>query len=465
MRKIWLFLAAFIMVQTISASAQNYLVKYSEGTAPDENIEAVLVNKSLNLYSVFSEKELSVIEEDENVEYIEENGTVSLIEDFPLISLMQVPTDDLYSEQWQIQMIKAQAAWDMETCGNDVRVAVIDSGCCDSDEISPNIIGGYNYVDKNYDYSDANGHGTNVSGIIAAVNDGKGIVGIACKAKLVQLKCFSGKSGSIENVVKAITDAVDVYGCKVINMSFGIAKQSQTIESALSYAVSKGAIPVAAAGNDGTSVLNYPAASDYAIGVGSVDAYKKHSEFSQVNESVYVVAPGERVIGLSCDGTGYNYFQGTSQAAPQVSAAAAIALSADERITFDEFKSLLEKSSDDLGDTGYDVYYGNGLLNIEKIINNLMKKVPFYVSPVYETGGKKSVILKNNTAVTYRICGIWASYGENGALIGKKVAVSLVAGGAKIAVAYDAPDDTSSKFMLWSTMQSMAPVFKVRSAN
>ena len=232
------------------------------------------------------------------------------------------------------------------------------------------------------------GHGTFITGILAAATgNGVGVAGLAPQAEIVPLKCFTAKTGSISAVVAAIYDGVDVYQCQVLNMSFGV-KQSgvesglpenpRALEEAVAHAEEKGVILVAAAGNapsgsTGNDPVLYPAGYDTVIGVGSVDREKAISKFSYQNDSVYITAPGQGLHGLGiASGTTYVTGQGTSYAAPMVSAAAALALSVKPELTPAEFRDLLRDTVEDLGEAGWDTVYGHGLLDIGGLLEILV---------------------------------------------------------------------------------------------
>ena len=232
------------------------------------------------------------------------------------------------------------------------------------------------------------GHGTFITGILAAATgNGVGVAGLAPQAEIVPLKCFTAKTGSISAVVAAIYDGVDVYQCQVLNMSFGV-KQSgvesglpenpRALEEAVAHAEEKGVILVAAAGNapsgsTGNDPVLYPAGYDTVIGVGSVDREKAISKFSYQNDSVYITAPGQGLHGLGiASGTTYVTGQGTSYAAPMVSAAAALALSVKPELTPAEFRDLLLDTAEDLGEPGWDTVYGHGLLDIGGLLEILV---------------------------------------------------------------------------------------------
>ena len=163
---------------------------------------------------------------------------------------------------------------------------------------------------------------------------------------------------------------MDKYGCRILNLSFGAPKASQTLKNAIDYAIGKGCIVVAAVGNSGNAELNYPAAYPGVIGVGSVNASKAVSSFSQRNESVKLVAPGEQVVS-TYTGSRYGSWEGTSFAAPLVSGAAALLLGADDTLGPGEMSALLTRSAVRLGEETYSTSYGYGLLNIGRALRSL----------------------------------------------------------------------------------------------
>lgn len=395
----------------VSADSNGYIVKFNA------DISCMLVsscfteiNKQNRLYTFGNIDDLKGLEN--YVEYCETNDIVQLEKNGETVQLLNLPNDELYSEQWQIQMINADSAWKNETYGNDIRVGIIDSGCYPHDDLKNNLLPGWNYIDNISDTSDGHGHGTHVSGIIAGEMNGFGIVGAAPKAKIIPLKCFNSEGNTyMSALVNAIYDAVDKYKCKIINMSWGFNGENKTLEDAVNYAYGKGVILTAAVGNGGTGELCCPAAYENVIGVGSVGMNKEKSTFSQYNKSVFVVAPGEKVKSTYTNNS-YNYLSGTSQATPLVSAMAAIALSADGSITNDKFKKLLSETADDLGESGYDTLYGYGLANTENLLNRIFEDNKYYVSPINFDGDSAYVLIKNNTNSVLSAESIFADYKE-----------------------------------------------------
>lgn len=339
------------------------------------------------------------------------------------------PNDPYYaSRQWNLRMINAAYAWATGATGEGVRVGVIDSGVESThDDLSAHVTTGYNVINNSYDTEpDGNRHGTFVSGIIAAeTNNGIGIAGCS-DATIVPIKAFSGSKTSLSYITRSIYVAVDDLDCEVLNLSFTIAynesSANQTaMREAVDYATSKDVICVAAAGNQNSSQINAPACFDNVVGVGSLTSSALKATNSNYNYTVDVTAPGVNVFSSTLNNS-YTTGSGTSYAAPHVAAAAAIAKSIDPYITPAEFNLVLEVCSDDLGDTGYDVEYGWGCLNIQKIID-FMSGGEFGIadSSVAVDAGAPSVadvkLTLNNTLYKDVSATVYlAAFDQNGAL-------------------------------------------------
>ena len=274
-------------------------------------------------------------------------------------------TNDPYSSnQWGMKMIGMEAAWQSGLTGRGVRVAVIDGGVYtntgdfDADRLLP----GKNMIEEGGSTEDSNGHGTFIAGIIGAAKDnGVGIAGIAPGVTIIPIK--TSNDGDTQNGVsaQAIYAAVDEFQCDVINYSSGAKQLSSGIREAVSYAVSKGVIIVCSTGNDGSTTLYYPGALEDTIGVGSINKGMERSDFSHRNKSIFVVAPGEDVYSLGQGGS-VKASSGTSFSAPFVTGLAALLKEAHPEMNTADFKQILMRSSKDLGDAGYDVEYGYGLI-------------------------------------------------------------------------------------------------------
>ncbi|MGE4354537.1 MAG: S8 family serine peptidase, partial [Oscillospiraceae bacterium] len=278
---------------------------------------------------------------------------------FKVPALAVLSDDPYFYKQDNLQHIGYEAAWAQGLDGRGVRIAVIDSGVYTDHEdlVSTNILPGINLLDRSSNVEDTSGHGTFITGMLVAErNNGIGISGMVDKASVVPLKCFSsGRQTDSRYIVSAIYMAVDEYSCDVINLSLGISENIPALSEAVDYAVDKGVIIIASVGNTGGTSLMYPAAYDNVIGVGSVTLTDTSSYFSQRNTSVFVVAPGEKIISMGTDfKDSYMEGSGTSFSAVHVTALAAIAKQYNRSIDCDAFKELLKDSTVDLGTEGYD---------------------------------------------------------------------------------------------------------------
>jgi subtilisin family serine protease len=219
--------------------------------------------------------------------------------------------------------------------------------------------------------ADDNDHGTHVAGTIGALADnGAGIAGVAFNSPLIVCKALGGPqgAGTLADVASCIWWA-HARGAKVISLSLG-GPQSITLHNAVREAWANGghggSVVVAAAGNDGDSTREYPAAFDEAVSVAAVDDSGAHASFSNVNDDVEVAAPGVNV--LSCKrGGGYVRFSGTSMATPHVAGLAALLWDAHRHSTAATIRARLDAAVDDLGAAGRDPLFGFGLIDASKI--------------------------------------------------------------------------------------------------
>ena len=401
-------------------------------------------------YTVIDEAELSEYLKADMVEFYEPDYEVPLLEDFSLRG----------TGAWNLDAINVQKAWDIGCYGNYVTVAVIDSGAYAHPDLVNNLLPGHNYIDDNSDTSDNIGHGTYVSGIIAAEANGEYIDGVANRAKIVPLKCFAKNANPTVSILSdAIYDAVNLYHADVINMSFGMPQSLTTtaFRQAIQYATDNGCIVVAAVGNSGNTTINsiiyYPAGYPDVIGVGSVGSNLSVSSFSQINDSVFVVAPGNAVSSVSIEGFTSN--SGTSFSCPHVSAMAAIAKCIDKDITASGFQAILEETSTDLGDSGYDTSYGYGLINIGAMVDKMLENTPLFMSPADEKADSVEVTVYNNSQNPFSAKGFAAGY-ENGALT--ELCLSGISLSAKSTTKMNCPKADSVKFMLWNGFEPLIPL-------
>ena len=190
--------------------------------------------------------------------------------------------DPRRGSQWALNATSFEATWPI-TRGS-ITVAVVDSGVRGNHEdLTGTVLPGIDYVDHTDGRQDPNGHGTHVAGIIAATaNNGKGIAGGAPGVKILPVRVLDASgSGYSSNVAQGIIWATD-HGARVINLSLGGITASSGTRGAIKYANSKGAVVLAAAGNDGDGMNQplYPAAFPETIAVGAVASNLSHASFS-----------------------------------------------------------------------------------------------------------------------------------------------------------------------------------------
>jgi len=253
--------------------------------------------------------------------------------------------------------------------GNNIIVALLDTGVDDTHpDLIERTLQGYNFVDDNMMTSDRNSHGTACAGII--VGNGKNPAsanGVAPAAYLLPVKVMddNGKGNSFA-VIEGIVYAVE-RGAKVINLSIGTAGDSKILREAIDYALKKGAVVIAAAGNDGSQTTLLPAGYEDVICVGAVDGQKNHAPFSNFGDEINIVAPGVAVYTTAPDGK-YKSFTGTSAAAPFVSGAVAALLSQKPNLSPEEAMDKVLNFTDNLGPANRDYLFGNGIVNIKRIL-------------------------------------------------------------------------------------------------
>jgi len=275
--------------------------------------------------------------------------------------------DPLRSQQWALDRVPFESAWKV-TRGQHVTVAVVDSGVeANHEDLKGSVLRGIDYVHRGGDgRTDPNGHGTHVAAIIAAhVNNGLGIAGAAPDVKILPVRVLDKNGGGdASNVAKGIIWATD-HGARVVNLSLG-GGQAPGIQQAIRYANRKGAIVLAAGGNNGQSgnAPMYPAAYPEAVAVAGVDSNLNHMSIGNTGNYLDVSAPGVGIVSAwGTSPTAYASATGTSMATPFASAAAALIISENPHMPVDRVKKLLESNTTDLGARGDDPVFGHGLIN------------------------------------------------------------------------------------------------------
>ncbi len=263
--------------------------------------------------------------------------------------------------QWHLDAIEALAAWDLAT-GSGVTIAVIDTGADPAErDLKDRLVPGYDFVNGDTAPWDDQGHGTRVALIAAATaNNGYGGAGVAYDAQVMPVKALNDTgSGTHAWIAKAIVWAAD-NGADVINLSVGGPYSSQTLGNAVDYAWRRGVVLVAAAGNGDSNAPVYPAAYGPVLAVAGTTRSQQRASFSNWGEHVSVAAPGADIVTQHGDRHSRN---GTSLASPQVAGVAALVLSRNQRLGNEQVRDLIQVTATDLGDSGWDPFFGFGQVN------------------------------------------------------------------------------------------------------
>ncbi|GLX70144.1 hypothetical protein MU1_44900 [Paenibacillus glycanilyticus] len=281
--------------------------------------------------------------------------------------------DPELAKQSYLKQIGAQEAWKTVRQQTDLTIAIVDTGVdLDHPDLKQNLVPGTNLVDPNKPPDDDNGHGTSVAGVIAADgNNGLGVSGILWEAKLMPIKALdSHGDGTERDLGEAILYAVR-HGARIVVLSVGLNRYSPYMLDIVNYAESKGVLLIAAAGNDGLiqgskSAVKYPAAYPTVLGVGGVKADNTPDPRSNPGSEIDLAAPWH--VYTTAMGGKYKQEEGTSMAAPQVAAAAALVWARYPSLKPYQVRELLRQTAKDIGPPGFDTKSGYGLLQIDQAV-------------------------------------------------------------------------------------------------
>ncbi|WP_455370096.1 S8 family serine peptidase, partial [[Eubacterium] cellulosolvens] len=306
---------------------------------------------------------------DKFLEKIRKQQNVVWAEPNHIIEVEMTPNDPAWGQQWGPQKISVNEAWNLEQGNQEILVAIIDTGICYNhpDLASNYVSGGYDWVNDDSDPMDDHGHGTHCAGIVAAtINNAQGIAGLA-QVKIMAEK-FLGSTGygSSWDAAQAIIHAIDIgktiSNHIILSNSWGSSGSSNAVQEAMEYAYQNGALITAAAGNDASNAAFYPASYPEVISVSATDSNDNLASFSNYGNHIEISAPGVSIYSTHLD-NGYKSLSGTSMATPHVSGVAALVWSRFSDYNRDLVRILLQNAADDLGQAGWDQYYGYGRLN------------------------------------------------------------------------------------------------------
>ncbi len=347
-------------------------------------------------------------------------GDVAFAEPNYMLQPSAVPNDEYYNLQWHYNQINLPQTWDITTGSSNVIVAVIDTGILFNHPDTPaRLVYGYDFISTTDISGDGDGidnnpedvgdsvqagnassfHGTHVAGTVAAnTNNSIGVAGVAWNVSVMPIRVLGVGGGSTYDVAQGILYAaglsndsgtVPAQRADIINMSLGGGSANETSQNAIAAARNAGVIIIAAAGNENTSQLSYPASYPGVVSVSAVDQNRQRAPYSNYGTEVDIAAPGgdtqadlngdgyaDGVLSIIADDSQnpkqyvYSFYQGTSMASPHVAGVVALMKSVYSGLTPAIFDSMLSggELTTDIGNAGRDDLYGYGLIDAFKAV-------------------------------------------------------------------------------------------------
>lgn len=247
---------------------------------------------------------------------------------------------------WGVEMVRAPQIWFL-TRGEGVKVAVIDTEVdLQHPDLAPNLRPGFNAVENQKPPQDRNGHGTHVAGIIGAVDDNRGLVGVSPRVELYPVKALNDQGhGWLSDIIAGMQWCIE-NGIQIVNMSFALHGENESLRDTILRADRAGILLVVAAGNSGPgeNSVQFPACYPETVAVTALNRRQRLASFSSRGAEVDLTAPGAEIASL-WPGGGTRSLNGTSMAAPHVTGVAALVLSARGAASPDRLKEHLKRTA------------------------------------------------------------------------------------------------------------------------
>jgi thermitase len=305
------------------------------------------------------------------------NPHFSFVENNFLALGAAVPNDPRYPSQWHLPKISAPGGWDVDAGSPGEPIAIIDSGVDPTHpDLAAKLTVGYNFLAGNTDTHDVLGHGTAVAGTAAAMsNNLEGVAGVAWENPIMPLVVLGADNrASYYDIARAVTYAAD-HGARVMNISIGGSSSSSTLQNAVTYAWNKGALIFVSAANYSTSTPYYPAACTDAVAVSATTSTDTKASFSNYGDWIDIAAPGVSILTTNRGG-GYGSWSGTSFSSPIAAGLAALIWSVDPSLTNAQVLDIMTRNADDLGEPGFDPYFGYGRVNVSASLAAAANSLP-----------------------------------------------------------------------------------------
>lgn len=299
--------------------------------------------------------------------------------DFSFLSSLN---DPLLNEQYAFNVMQIEEAWKINPGSSKIKIAILDTGVdLNHPDLKDKLVSGKNIAEPNKTPMDDSGHGTHCAGIAAAAsNNNEGGIGVGGKCSIMPVKILSYGSGTDDIIAEGIVWAAD-NGANVMTMSLGIYRSSKPIEDALKYALDKGITITASAGNKNQEFdVHLPSTYPGVIEVASTDDKDQKSTFSNFGKKISVAAPGTAIMSTlptysvsSKKPLNYGKLSGTSMASPHVAGLAGLILSQKPSLKPSEVTKIIQSTSKDLGESGWDKIYGHGRVDALAALKSVSK--------------------------------------------------------------------------------------------
>jgi len=301
----------------------------------------------------------------EAVALLRSSGATRFVSPERAYSIARGPTDPEYATTlWPFTQLGLPAAWDATTGSSSVVIAVLDTGVAPGAlDLTGRLVAGYDIVAGNTDTSDDHGHGTEVASTLAGgIDNGFASVGACPFCRIMPVKVLDASGGgTTADIAAGITWATD-HGARIINMSLGGPTDDPALDTAVAYAIAHDVLVVAAAGNNGTTAPEYPAAIPGVVSVAATDASGALQGFSQHGSWVDVAAPG--CVTTATMTNAVASVCGTSFAAPLVAGVAGLALSRSPSLSEAQLRSALETDASGRGT----IDVANGIVDASSVV-------------------------------------------------------------------------------------------------
>src|SRR3954469_15539940 len=330
-------------------SDASYLVTFAAGTSSSDQDAAISSAGASDLSSVGALRLHSVTASSLAADALRADSSVASVESDKVRNVSATVSDPGFASQWSLSKIGWDQLYGVVNPVGNTSVAVLDTGVNSSHEdLAGKVVPGTSILDPfNDGTTDPNGHGTEMAGIVAASADnGVGIAGVGYAGVNVMPVTVlnAGGYGQDSDIIQGVVWAAD-NGADVILMSFANTGFSPALQDAIDYAWSKGAVLVAAAGNGGSDVVNFPAGDRGVIGVANTDETDALARSSNYGQDVFMAAPGSNIYTTTGDGL-YVTISGTSASAAAVAGAAALLKATDSTASNGTIVGRLARNAD-----------------------------------------------------------------------------------------------------------------------